>query len=263
MFYSIFNLKNLFKKNYFMKSRVLMFGFLMMTIFSLNGIAQEKAVNKPKTPVKPVTQIKAVVATPNPYTAGKTKVKITTSVGTIIIKLYDSTPQHRDNFVKLVQAGFYDSLLFHRVIQGFMIQGGDPMSKTAVAGAMLGMGGGDMERIPAEFNKNIIHKKGALCAARDGNPTKASSACQFYIVQGNVSNEGDLFNMEQSKGITYSADQKNMYKTLGGTPFLDMDYTVFGETISGLEVIDKIALMKTDGSNRPLVNVMMKMEIVK
>jgi peptidyl-prolyl cis-trans isomerase B (cyclophilin B) len=263
MFYSIFNLKNLFKKNHFMKTKVLMFGFLLMTIFSFNGFTQDKAGVKPKTAVKPAAQTKAVAAKPNPYTAGKTKVKITTSVGTIIIKLYDSTPQHRDNFAKLVKEGFYDSLLFHRVIQGFMIQGGDPMSKTAVEGAMLGMGGGEMERIPAEFNKNIIHKKGALCAARDGNPTKASSACQFYLVQGNLSNEGDLFNMEQSKGITYSADQKNMYKTLGGTPFLDMDYTVFGETISGLEVIDKIALMKTDGNNRPLVNVMMKMEIVK
>lgn len=254
-----------------MKTKILMFGFLLMTIFSLNGIAQQKGTNKTKATIQPAPTVlakptptaKVVAAKPNPYTAGKTKVKITTSVGTIIIKLYDSTPKHRDNFVKLVKAGFYDSLLFHRVIQGFMIQGGDPMSKNAESGTMLGMGGGDMERIPAEFNKNIIHKKGALCAARDGNPTKASSACQFYIVQGNVSNEGDLFNMEQSKGITYSAEQKNMYKTVGGTPFLDMDYTVFGETISGLQVIDKIAAMKTDGSNRPLVNVMMKMEIVK
>ena len=263
MFYSIFNLKNLFKKNHFMKTKVLMFGFLLMTIFSFNGFTQDKAGVKPKTTESAVTETKVEAALPNPYTAGKTKVKITTSVGTIIIKLYDSTPQHRDNFAKLVKEGFYDSLLFHRVIQGFMIQGGDPMSKTAVEGAMLGMGGGEMERIPAEFNKNIIHKKGALCAARDGNPTKASSACQFYLVQGNLSNEGDLFNMEQSKGISYSAEQKNLYKTVGGTPFLDMDYTVFGETISGLDVIDKIALMKTDGNNRPLVNVMMKMEIVK
>ena len=213
MFYSIFNLKNLFKKNHFMKTKVLMFGFLLMTIFSFNGIAQQKAANNSKVTINPATSV-LVKPTPNPYTAGKTKVKITTSVGTIIIKLYDSTPQHRDNFVKLVQAGFYDSLLFHRVIQGFMIQGGDPMSKTAVEGAQLGMGGGDMERIPAEFNKNIIHKKGALCAARDGNAAKASSACQFYIVQGTISNEGDLFNMEQYKGIAYSAEQKICIKLL-------------------------------------------------
>lgn len=246
-----------------MKTKILMLGFVLVSILNFNGFTQEKTSVKPKTAVKSSAEVKAAAPKPNPYTAGKTKVKITTSVGTIIIKLYDSTPKHRDNFVKLVEAGFYDSLLFHRVIQGFMIQGGDPMSKSAVEGAQLGMGGGDMEKIPAEFNKNIIHKKGALCAARDGNPTKASSACQFYLVQGNVSNEGDLFNMEQSKGITYSAEQKNMYKTIGGTPFLDMDYTVFGETIAGLDVIDKIALMKTDGSNRPLVNVMMKMEIVK
>lgn len=254
-----------------MKTKILMFGFLLITIFSLSTVAQQKTTKKPKATIKPATNVlvkpssntKVIAAKPNPYIAGKTKVKITTSVGTIIIKLYDSTPKHRDNFVKLVKSGFYDSLLFHRVITGFMVQGGDPMSKNAESGTMLGMGGGDMERIPAEFNKNIIHKKGALCAARDGNPTKASSACQFYLVQGNVSNEGDLFNMEQSKGITYSAEQKNMYKTAGGTPFLDMDYTVFGETISGLQVIDKIAGMKTDGSSRPLVNVLMKMEIVK
>ena len=247
-----------------MKTKILMFGFLLMTIFTINGCVTKKTTAvKSKTTESPVTEKKEEAEKPNPNTADNIKVKITTSVGTIIIKLYDSTPKHRDNFVKLVKAGFYDSLLFHRVIQGFMIQGGDPMSKTAVEGAMLGMGGGEMERIPAEFNKNIIHKKGALCAARDGNPTKASSACQFYLVQGNVSNEGDLFNMEQSKGISYSAEQKNLYKTVGGTPFLDMDYTVFGETISGLNIIDKIALMKTDGNNRPLVNVMMKMELVK
>ena len=164
-----------------MKEKILMFGFLLMTIFSLNGIAQQKTTINSKTPTA-----KVVAAKPNPYTAGKTKVKITTSVGTIIIKLYDSTPLHRDNFVKLVKAGFYDSLLFHRVIQGFMIQGGDQMSKNAGEGAMFGMGGGDMERIPAEFNKNIIHKKGALCAARDGNPTKARFNAYRHLYRFNA-----------------------------------------------------------------------------
>jgi len=199
----------------------------------------------------------------NPYTEGKSKVKITTSMGVIIVKLYDSTPLHRDNFLKLVKQGFYDSLLFHRVIQGFMIQGGDPNSKNAKDGEMLGMGGGDMERIPAEFNKNIIHKKGALCAARDGNPTKASSACQFYLVQGKPSSESELFSIEQQNGITYTPEQKNTYKTIGGVAFLDMNYTVFGEVVSGLDVIDKIAAVKKGNADRPVQNVMMKMEMMK
>jgi peptidyl-prolyl cis-trans isomerase B (cyclophilin B) len=144
-----------------------------------------------------------------------------------------------------------------------MIQGGDPMSKNAAPGTMLGMGGGDMTRIPAEFNRNLIHKKGALCAARDGNPERASSACQFYLVQGKPVSEAELFNMEQGSGNSYTQAQRETYKTKGGTPFLDMNYTVFGETISGMEVIDKIATVKTDGNNRPLMNVIMSMEIIK
>jgi len=120
-----------------------------------------------------------------------------------------------------------------------------------------------MERIPAEFNRNLIHKKGTLCAARDGNPAKASSACQFYIVQGKPSSEDDLKMMEQQKGYAYTPAQRNLYKTLGGTPFLDMEYTVFGEVVSGMEVIDKIAAELTDRNNRPLKDVRMKMEIVK
>lgn len=197
------------------------------------------------------------VAKQDPWTAGATKVKITTTMGDIVVKLYDSTPKHRDNFIKLVQSGFYDSLLFHRVIQGFMIQGGDPLSKNAPAGTMLGMGGGEMERIPAEFNSHIIHKKGALCAARDDNPAKASSACQFYIVQGKPCTEGELM------GAEYSEEQKQVYKSIGGVPFLDMNYTVFGEVISGLEVIDKIAESSKDAAYRPYSNVMMKMTLIQ
>ena len=112
--------------------------------------------------------------------------------GDIIIKLSDSTPLHRDNFVKLVQAGFYDSLLFHRVVPAFMIQGGDPNSKGARSGAMLGDGGDSMTRIPAEFVPSLFHKKGALAAARDGNPEKASSPCQFYLVEGKTWTDEDL-----------------------------------------------------------------------
>ena len=137
-----------------------------------------------------------------------------------------------------------------------MIQGGDPLSKDAAAGVPLGMGGGDMERIPAEFNQKIIHKKGALAAARDGNPEKASSACQFYIVQGQPVLENQL-------GPQYSPAQKNIYKTLGGTPFLDMNYTVFGEVMIGLDVVDKIAAAEKDASDRPLKDIHMKMSLLK
>jgi len=218
------------------------------------------ATSTQKATVKPAATKNAAES---PYTKGSTKVKITTPMGEIVVKLYDSTPKHRDNFIKLVSQKFYDSLLFHRVIGGFMIQGGDPLSKNAASGTMLGSGGGDMTRIPAEFNRNLIHKKGTLCAARDGNPEKASSACQFYLVQGKPVSEPELFNIEQGNGNSYTPAQRETYKTIGGTPFLDMNYTVFGETISGLEVIDKIAAVKTDGANRPLMNLIMSIEIIK
>lgn len=191
------------------------------------------------------------------------RVKITTDSGIIVVKLSDSTPLHRDNFVKLVKQGFYDSLLFHRVIPAFMIQGGDPQSKNAQPGTMLGNGGGDMARIPAEFNRSLIHKKGALAAARDGNPEKASSACQFYIVDGKTSTDDELNMLQARSGMQYSPEQRAIYKTMGGTPFLDMNYTVFGEVISGLEVIGKIANVQKDGANRPLGDVRMKMELLK
>lgn len=193
---------------------------------------------------------------PTETIAGKTKVKITTDMGELVVRLYDATPKHRDNFIKLVTQGFYDNLLFHRIIQGFMIQGGDPLSKDAPAGSPLGMGGGDMERIPAEFNQKIIHKKGALAAARDGNPEKASSACQFYIVQGQPVPENQL-------GPQYSPAQKNIYKTIGGTPFLDMNYTVFGEVVSGLDVVDKIAAAEKDAGDRPKKDIHMSMQLLK
>lgn len=191
------------------------------------------------------------------------KVKITTDSGVIIVKLYDSTPLHRDNFVKLVKQGFYDSLLFHRIIQGFMIQGGDPQSKNAQPGVMLGGGGGDMTRIPAEFRKSLIHKKGALAAARDGNPERASSACQFYIVQGKTLSDPELDMMEQRIGSKYTLEQRNLYKKIGGTAMLDQNYTVFGEVISGLEVVDKIAGAAKAPGDRPIGDIRMKMEMMK
>lgn len=191
------------------------------------------------------------------------KVKIWTDSGTMIVKLYDSTPLHRDNFVKLVNQGFYDSLLFHRVISSFMIQGGDPLSKNAPAGQMLGNGGGDMQRIPAEFRQSYFHKRGALAAARDGNPEKASSACQFYIVQGKLYKDSELDMMEAQMGRKFTPAERTAYKTVGGTPFLDQNYTVFGEVISGFNVIDKIANAPKAPGDRPLTDIHMKMEVIK
>lgn len=190
------------------------------------------------------------------------RIKIITDSGTMVVKLYDSTPLHRDNFVKLVKQGFYDSLLFHRVIQGFMIQGGDPQSKNAPSGMPLGMGGGDMQRIPAEFKSNLIHKRGALAAARDGNPQKASSACQFYLVQGRRYTDSELASFEQQSGRKYTPEQREIYKSLGGTPMLDMGYTVFGEVEVGMEVIDKIASVPKAPGDRPIGDVHMRMEII-
>jgi len=245
---------------------LLFFSCIIISGTAFSQVKTKQASQKPASTVKKITPVKnakpltVVTEDVNP---GNTKVKITTDMGVIVVRLYDATPLHRDNFIKLVGQGFYDSLLFHRVIQGFMIQGGDPMSKNAEKGAMLGMGGSDMERIPAEFNSKLVHKKGALAAARDGNPQKASSACQFYIVQGNVISDPELDAMEQQKGIKYSVEQRNAYKTKGGTPFLDMEYTVFGEVISGLEVIDKIASAPGNNYNRPNQDVHMKMELIK
>ena len=181
---------------------------------------------------------------------------ITTKFGNIKVRLYNETPKHRDNFVKLVSQGFYNDLLFHRVIKGFMIQGGDPQSKNAPAGKMLG--NGDVGYyVDAEFNPAIIHKKGALAAARDNNPAKKSSGCQFYIVQGRVYNDNELTNFEKQLGIKYTPEQRNIYKTIGGTPMLDMNYTVFGEVIEGLDNVDKIATVAKDGNDRPLEDVKM------
>jgi cyclophilin family peptidyl-prolyl cis-trans isomerase len=190
------------------------------------------------------------------------RVKITTDSGVIVVKLSDSTPLHRDNFAKLVREGFFDSLLFHRVIPGFMIQGGDPTSKRAASGTMLGNGGGDLERIPAEFNPALIHKKGALSAARDGNPEKKSSACQFFLVEGKLFDDAQLDMLEKAKGRKYTQAQRDLYKTVGGTPHLDMEYTVFGEVVSGLDVISKISALPRDAMNRPLKDIRMRMELI-
>ena len=192
-------------------------------------------------------------------------VLISTELGDIKIKLYDETPLHRDNFLKLVSEKYLDSTLFHRVINQFMIQGGDPDSKHAIAGSLLG-NGGPSYTIPAEFRKGIYHKKGALAAAREGdqvNPTKASSGSQFYIVQGKVYTVEELNMFAQRMGKTFSPEQIKTYTTIGGTPHLDDNYTVFGEVIKGLDVIDKIASVATDKNNRPLQNIPMTVKLVE
>ncbi|MDE7091069.1 MAG: peptidylprolyl isomerase [Bacteroidales bacterium] len=194
----------------------------------------------------------------------QTKVRIETPYGDMVVKLYDETPKHRDNFIKLVKEGFYDNLLFHRVIENFMIQGGDPDSKGAPAGKMLGVGDVGYT-VPAEFVKGLYHKKGALSAARQSdavNPAKASSGCQFYIVQGQVYPQ-EIFAMFESRGLKLNDEQKQLYSTVGGTPHLDGDYTVFGEVIEGLDIIDKIAAVQTDRADRPVEDVWMKMRIEK
>lgn len=259
----------------------------------------------------------------NSFTCAKkqTYAVIQTKYGEIKCKLYEDTPQHRENFLKLAEDGFYDSLLFHRVIKDFMIQGGDPQSKDAKEGQNLGTGGPGYT-IPAEIESAHIHKRGALAAARLGdnvNPEKASSGSQFYIVQGRVMQEGDLKKIEDQRigkrkskliqeflakeenkvyadSITYARTNRNrdvfnrtiaaieselqdeiaaleslrytdeqieIYKNIGGTPHLDFEYTVFGEIVEGMDVVDSIAANKTNRAARPLEDIRFSVELVK
>jgi peptidylprolyl isomerase len=250
------------------------------------------------------------------------KITINTTMGKIVVKLYDETPKTRDNFIKLVKQKFYDSTLFHRVIQTFMIQAGDPSSKKAPQGIMLGNGDAGYT-VPAEIVPGLIHKKGALATARQGddvNPSKASSGCQFYIVQGKVFSDADLdqYELNMNRGIKqkifaqiinkpqygsqkkrfidfqnnnnidslralsqsfeplidseyvkephfqFTVEQRKAYTTVGGAPHLDGNYTVFGEVVEGLDIVDKIAAVKVDGNSRPVEDVrILSMEIVK
>jgi len=188
------------------------------------------------------------------------KVQVQTEYGNMTFELYNSTPAHRDNFVKLVKEGYYNDLLFHRVIKGFMIQGGDPNSKGAGPNVPLGQGGPGYT-LPAEIA--APHFKGTLAGARQGdavNPQKESSGSQFYISQGRTYGADELNRMGQSKGIQYSEAQIAKYQEVGGVPFLDMEYTVFGEIVDGMEVIDKIANVQTGQADRPVKD--MKMKVV-
>lgn len=189
-------------------------------------------------------------------------VTLTTQFGPMKLVLYDQTPKHKENFIKLVDQKFYDSLLFHRIIPLFMIQGGDPNSRKAQEDQPLGSGSVG-ERIPAEFAPTLFHKKGALAAARDNNPEKASSPNQFYIVQGRVWDEEgfqkQLQRLESMKGRRPTDEQKKVYQTLGGSPHLDGNYTVFGEVIDGLAIVDSVAKQPRNEMDRPVKDVRMTM----
>lgn len=192
------------------------------------------------------------------------KAKITTTFGDIIVKLHNDTPLHRDNFIKNVENGWYDGTLFHRVMPFFMAQGGDPNSIGAKP--EQGLGSDRCTTIPAEIKPHYFHKKGALAAARtpDGvNPEKRSSGCQFFIVQGYVHNDAQLQNME-TDNFKFGDIATAYYKTVGGSPFLDMNYTIFGEVVEGLEIVDLICAMRTGAhvTDRPNTDIMMKVEMV-
>ncbi|MBB4078899.1 peptidyl-prolyl cis-trans isomerase B (cyclophilin B) [Lewinella aquimaris] len=189
-------------------------------------------------------------------------IRIETPQGDMLARLSDLTPQHQDNFVKLTEEEFYDGLLFHRVIEGFMLQGGDPDSKNASPGSRLGSGGPGYQ-VPAEFDPSLAHVKGAIAAARTNNPQKLSSGSQFYIVQGRPVTENELNSQESQTGVRYPSEVREAYLQNGGVPFLDQNYTVFGQVIEGLDVIDKIAAVATGAGDRPKEDVSMKISLVR
>jgi len=202
------------------------------------------------------------------------QVKIETNYGIMYVALYNETPQHRDNFLKLVRQGYYDNVLFHRIIRDFMVQAGDPNSKDSTYTGMLGIG--DIGyTIPAEIKfPELYHRRGALCAARQSdqvNPERASSGCQFYIVQGKTMSDNELTLMEQrirmaieKPDFHYTDEQRLFYKTFGGTPHLDGAYTVFGEVVKGFEVLDILNAVETGANDRPVKPVrIITMTIVK
>lgn len=190
------------------------------------------------------------------YSQNETMFVIHTDYGDMKGILYDKTPGHRDNFIKLIKEGWFNGSTFHRVIEDFMIQGGGKEGGTVDVGY----------KIPAEFYPDYFHKKGALAAARQGdnvNPAKASSGSQFYIVQGKKYNDTEIANLEKRMNVEWTPEQIAAYKNIGGTPFLDFSYTVFGEITEGLEVIDKIAAVQTGYGDKPVKDVTMTMEIIE
>ncbi len=193
------------------------------------------------------------------------KILIHTSLGEITLRLYKDTPLHRSNFINLVKEQYFDNQIFHRVIKDFMIQGGDPNSRNADKGVLLGQGGPGYS-IPAEINPKYYHKKGALAAARKGdsvNPEKSSSGSQFYIIQGTIFTESQLNNMvKQGTHAPFTPQQVKDYCTIGGSPHLDGSYTVFGEIVSGFDVLDKIANSDVDAYDRPINDIKYTIKII-
>lgn len=197
-------------------------------------------------------------------------IEMTTTEGIIMLRLADETPLHRDNFLKLVKSGFYEDILFHRIIRGFMIQAGDP--KTKRPSKKTNAKNDSLYTIPAEFNPALFHKRGSLAAARMGddvNPQKASSGTQFYIVQGRTFTNASLDSVEthRLKGRKLPLDQREVYTTTGGAPHLDQNYTVFGKVTAGMEVVDRIAAAATGtgtGINKPLTDIrILNVKLVK
>lgn len=198
-------------------------------------------------------------------TCGQDTVLIKTDLGDIKVVLFESTPLHSANFKQLVEEGFYDSLLFHRVMDNFMIQGGSPDSRTIAPGLPVGLGAaGGTEVIPNEFDSSVVHKRGTLCAARAPDPPDLeTSACQFYIVQSGPKTDFEMDRMQMQWGGVIPEEHREVYKTVGGTPHLYLlQFTVFGEVIEGMDVVDKIAKVPRDNNNRPLEDVRMYMEVV-
>jgi peptidyl-prolyl cis-trans isomerase B (cyclophilin B) len=245
---------------------------LILLLCNANGCKNQENNSKAtaEQPAAPPVEEKKPEASKPDYSSVKGSiVKINTRFGDMVVRLYDETPKHRDNFLKLAEEKYYDGLLFHRCIKSFMIQGGDPNSRGASMNQMLGNGGPGYT-VPAEFNPQLIHKRGALCAARQGdqvNPAKASSGSQFYIVAGQKWNEMQLAQIEATigsvmPGFKYTDEQKKIYQTEGGTAQLDMNYTVFGEVIEGLNIIDSVLAVPTQ-RDRPVNDIAMKMEILK
>ena len=246
-----------------MKKILLSLSILTLLFTSCKDAAEKKAAEN-KNAEAPKTETASTPAAA-PVDAKNYTVTISTEYGDMKFKLYDETPKHRDNFIKNVQDGFYNGTLFHRVIKDFMIQGGDPLSKNAAPKTPLGMGSisNPPQRIPYEFKPQYIHKKGALAAARDGNPEKASSDCQFYIVHGKKMTDAEIDGIQMQNAMRYTPEQREILKTLGGTPFLDNGYTVFGEITEGLDVLDKIASVEKEAQygDRPVKDVKMTIKM--
>ncbi len=260
-------------RNIFLISILAIFAFTACNNPAAKEEKAEKPVVKKEIKSEKKATTKSEAATPGKSEAAKPEAKqlkgqkilLSTKYGDMTILLYDETPKHRDNFIKLVNNGFYNGTLFHRVIRDFMIQGGDPDSKGAAPDQRLGIGGPGYT-IEAEFSPAFIHKKGALSAARQGdqqNPEKRSSGSQFYIVQGKKATADELNRLAPRTGAIYTTDQIKTYQQIGGAPFLDNQYTVFGEVIDGLDVIDKIAAVKTKPGDRPVEDIKMTMKLIE